>query len=58
MMETKEKIPEELYITNSCCTVLAFVHSIAEVSGHDHLTLDINDVISLFISNWLVHIKF
>ena len=57
-MEAKEKIPEELCITNSCFTVLELVHSIAEVSGHDHTHLDRNDAILLFISNWIVHIKF
>ena len=57
-MEAKEKIPEELCITNSCFTVLELVHSIAEVSGHDHTHLDRNDALLLFISNWIVHIKF
>ena len=57
-MEAKEKIPEELCIANSCFTVLNFFHSIAEVSGHDQTNLDINDVLSLLISNWLVHINF
>ena len=55
-MEAREKIPEVLCIANSCFTVLKFVHSTAEVSVHDHTHLDRNDVILLFISNWLAEL--
>ena len=58
IMEAKEKITEELRVAHLLFTVLALVCSIAEVSGHNHPHLGRSYVILIFISNWLVHIKF
>ena len=58
IMEAKEKITEELRVAHLLFTILALVCSIAEVSGHNHPHLGRSYVILIFISNWLVHIKF